>query len=290
MTAEGQRKLSCIDTSWATINLAHQGQGDVAVSAQRRLLLRYYRPMYSYLRAMVRDEEAAEELTHEFVVRFLRGDFRSADPARGRFRDLLKLALRRLAIDYWKHKRVEKKRAPLSLPDDRRGTPADGDWRSCPPPPLRRAAPPDAADRPQREGLAPPELDETGQIFIQGWRAEMLREAWRALAQFQERGRCSYLMILRLRADLPEAHSAELAQLAGARLGKPISEAAFRQLLRRAREKFAELLVAAVARTLPTSDPDAVEEELLELDLLRYCRRSVTRLRQSNILEHGGPG
>src|SRR5262245_18680099 len=159
MSAEGRRKLSCIDTSWATINLAHQGQGDAVVSAQRRLLLRYYHPMYSYLRAMVRDEEAAEELTHEIVVRFLRGDFRGANPARGRFRDLLKRALRHLAIDYWRRKRAEKERAPVSLPDDRRGTPAEADWRRCPPP-RRRAAPRDTDERPlpQRQGPVPPRL------------------------------------------------------------------------------------------------------------------------------------
>jgi RNA polymerase sigma-70 factor (ECF subfamily) len=281
MAAEGQRRLNCIETSWATIALAHQGQGEAVVSAQRRLLLRYYHPMYSYLRAMVHDEEAAEELTHEFVVRFLRGDFRGADPARGRFRDLLRRALRHLAIDYWRHKRVEKERAPVSLPDDRLGTPSEADWRRRPPP-RNRTAPRDAGGR-------PPQHEVTDQTFVQGWRAEMLGQAWRALARFQEQGRYPYQTILRLRTDLPKAHSAELARLASARLGKPISEAAFRQLLRRAREKFADLLVAEVARTLPTTDADAVEEELIELDLLCYCRRSVARLREASVPEQDGP-
>src|SRR5687768_3474394 len=101
------QRLNCIDTSWSALHRAHQGQGDEVVSAQELLLQRYYHPIYRYLRAMVRDGDAAEELTHEFVVRFLRGDFKSADPSRGRFRDLLKQALRHLVIDHWRQKRVE---------------------------------------------------------------------------------------------------------------------------------------------------------------------------------------
>jgi acyl-CoA reductase-like NAD-dependent aldehyde dehydrogenase len=116
----------------------------------------------------------------------------------------------------------------------------------------------------------------------------MLAQAWRALARFKEQHGGSSHTILRLRADRPEAGSAELARLASARLGKPLSEAAFRQLLRRAREKFVELLVAEVARTLPTSDPEAVEEELSELDLLCYCRRSLSRNRNSKVPQHTG--
>jgi RNA polymerase sigma-70 factor (ECF subfamily) len=267
-----KRKLSCIDTSWSEIYRAHQGEGDAVVSAQRRLLLRYYHPIYRYLRAMVRDAATAEELTHEFVVRFLRGDFKQADPSRGRFRDLLKRALRHLVIDYWRHKRVEKERIPCRLPEDWQGTPAEADWRRCPPPQRRPAAP----------DLDTAEADRT---FLRGWRTEMLTQAWRALAQFQEQTCCSYHTVLRLRADRPEERTAELARLASARLGRPLSEAAYRQVLRRARDKFADFLVTEVARTLATTNPDAIEEELIELDLLSYCRRSVARMRKSNFLE-----
>ena len=103
---------------------------------------------------------------------------------------------------------------------------------------------------------------------------------------FQEQSRCSYYAVLRIRVDHPKGNNAELARLASARLGKSLSEAAFRQLLCRAREKFAEFLVAVVAETLGTCDPDAVEEELIELDLLSYCRRPIARMRKSNSLQH----
>jgi DNA-directed RNA polymerase specialized sigma24 family protein len=269
------RILSCISTSWSTVLKAHQGQGEEVAEAQRRLLLRYYQPIFRYLRALVRDAEAAEELTHEFVVRFLRGDFRQADPSRGRFRDLVKQSLRHLAIDYWRHKRVEQGRAPFPFREDGPGQPAEGDWRRCPPP-RRPARPRPAADN--------AEADLT---FLRSWRAEMLTQAWRALAQFQEQTHCSYYTVLRLRAQRPEARMAELAGLAGARLGKRLSEAAFRQALCRAREKFADFLVAEVARTLGTTDIDAIEQELIDLDLLPYCRGPVARLRTASFSGHG---
>jgi RNA polymerase sigma-70 factor (ECF subfamily) len=264
------RVLSCISTSWSEVYRAHQGQGDEVATAQRRLLLRYYQPIFRYLRAIVRDADAAEELTHEFVVRFLRGDFRQADPSRGRFRDLVKQALRHLAIDYWRRKRVEKERAPVPLRDDWPAAPAEADWRRCPPP--RRPA----AFRVEGDTA------EADRAFLRGWRVELLSQAWRALARFQEQTCCSYHTVLRLRADRPEVSCVELARLAGARRGRPFSEAAVRQVLRRAREKFADLLVAEVARTLATSDADTIEQELIELDLLSYCRGPVARMRKSN--------
>src|SRR5262249_42324166 len=154
------------------------------------------------LRAMVRDDDAAEELTQEFAVRFLRGDFRQADPSRGRFRDLLKRALRHLAIDYWRRQRAEKERLPISLVDDWQITPAEAGRRRGPPlgrgvnvveaagrlhPPPRRGVDVVEADwrlrPPPRRRAPPPDFGsaEADRTFLEGWRAEMLGEAWEAL-------------------------------------------------------------------------------------------------------------
>jgi hypothetical protein len=46
-------------------------------------------------------------------------------------------------------------------------------------------------------------------------------------------------------------------------------------VLHRARKKFAELLVAEVARSLQTPGPEALEQELCALDLLGYCRSAL---------------
>src|SRR5260370_14391835 len=92
--------LSGISTMWTEMLQAHKDQGDAATATRRQLLLRYYGSVYRYLLGTVRDPGAAEELCQEFAVRFLRGDFKGADPGRGRFRDFLKTGLRHLAMHY----------------------------------------------------------------------------------------------------------------------------------------------------------------------------------------------
>jgi RNA polymerase sigma-70 factor (ECF subfamily) len=283
------RRLSCISTSWSAVFQANHGHGPAPTSAQRLVLLRYYQPIYRYLRAMVRDEDAAEELTHEFAVRFLRGDFKRADPSRGRFRDLVKRALRHLAIDHWRRRRLEDERVPLA--EDWQVTPAEADWRRGAPPRRGGAASGQGTAEgdwhhrpPPRRRPAAPDLDsaEADRTFLEGWRGEILDQAWEELARFQEQTGHPYHTVLRLRTEYPEERSAGLTRLAGDRLGRPLSEASFRQLVHRSREKFADFLVAAVARTLAATDADAVEQELIELELLPCCRRAVARLRRSN--------
>ena len=47
--------------------------------ASRKRLDRYLRSVFRYLLAITRNAESAEELTQEFSLRFLRGDFQRAD-------------------------------------------------------------------------------------------------------------------------------------------------------------------------------------------------------------------
>lgn len=96
------------------MRLAHADSGDCTLHAQRLLLQRYCGAAYRYLRGALRDEDAALELLHELVVRFLRGDFHQANPSSGRFRDYLKMALIHLVTDYYR----EQKSRPSPLPGD----------------------------------------------------------------------------------------------------------------------------------------------------------------------------
>src|SRR4051812_12204671 len=123
MTGDEQH-ISQIATRWSLMTQAHRGADPDRHAAQGELLARYCASAYRYLRALVRDEAGAEELCQEFALRFLRGDFRHADPQRGRFRDYLKAALCHLAGE---HLRRELARlAPL---------PAGGDWAAADPAP-----------------------------------------------------------------------------------------------------------------------------------------------------------
>jgi RNA polymerase sigma factor (sigma-70 family) len=272
MTPNELQRLSRIETRWTVVFQAYHEGGDEAADAQQSLVLRYYRAVFRYLRAMVHDPDLAEDLTHEFVVRFLTGEFSRADPARGRFRDFLKRALRNMVIDHWRRQRAEQKKVVCRLPE----TSAD----------------PAAAGTRHRSGPhGPANYDlnpvDDEQAFVQGWRVELLTRAWDALARFQKRTRQAYYTVLKYRADNPHDHGAELARLLSVHLGKSVTEAAFRQLLGRAREKFADFVLAEVACSLGTADFDAIEAELIELDLLTVCRQSLTQARASGSL-HGG--
>src|SRR5262245_51287920 len=104
--------LSHISTLWTLLQQAHAGPADEATTAQRLLMRRYLGAVYRYLLGALRDEGAAEELLQEFAVRFLRGDFRRADPRRGRFRDYVKTALINLVNDYQRAERARLEQLP----------------------------------------------------------------------------------------------------------------------------------------------------------------------------------
>lgn len=72
--------------------------------------------------------------------------------------------------------------------------------------------------------------------------------------------------------DHPDVRSPELAERLAELLGRPIKAGAARVLLHRARAAFAELMLDEVGHSLPDASPDALREELIELNLYEYCR------------------
>lgn len=92
-------------TSWTLLDQA-RGHDDGAREALAQLAERYYRPVYAYLCAIVRDVERAGELTHGFFEKkFLGGHLLAlAQQGKGRFRHYLKQALRNYVRDIWRQK------------------------------------------------------------------------------------------------------------------------------------------------------------------------------------------
>ncbi len=85
--------IDAIKTRWSLVRLAHlNGQAIDAGQARQRLVMRYAAAIRRYVGAIVRDQNHADEISQEVIVRLIRGDFSGADPQRGRFRDLLKTA------------------------------------------------------------------------------------------------------------------------------------------------------------------------------------------------------
>ena len=91
--------LQEIETAWSDVLLAHLSEEE-AHTARARLVLRYIGAVRRYMARVLRDGDAAAELAQEFAVRVLRGDFRRADPSRGRFRDFVRTAALNLVHDY----------------------------------------------------------------------------------------------------------------------------------------------------------------------------------------------
>jgi RNA polymerase sigma-70 factor (ECF subfamily) len=113
--------------------------------------------------------------------------------------------------------------------------------------------------------------------FAENWRDELLARAWSRLAEWERETGQPYHAVLRFRADWPNTRSPELAAQLTVQLGKPLNAAGVRQLLHRAREKFAELLLDDVAQSLTSPSTEALADELNEIGLLAYCRPALDR-------------
>jgi DNA-directed RNA polymerase specialized sigma24 family protein len=233
------QRLSQLSTAWTTFFRAHAGAADEGQAARRRLLELYGVPVYRYLRAAVREPDAADELYQEFALRLVRGDFQNACPERGRFRDFLKTALYHLIVD---HQRNQARR-PGSLGDD----------------------PPDVA----------PERDTSDEAFAAGWRAEILARAWAVLERHERETGQPLHTVLNCRADHPDERSPDMAGRLSTQLGRAVDAGWVRKRLHQARERFAAAVVEEVAGTVDPATPDAVAEELIELGLLDYCREAL---------------
>jgi DNA-directed RNA polymerase specialized sigma24 family protein len=236
------RHISQIETLWPVLMQAHAGAPDEVNLAQQAILQRYRPAIYRYLLACLGNADAADEVCSEFSLRFVRGDFRNANPEKGRFRDLLKSSLYRLMIDY--HKRRQ------------------------------RGMPNLAPDGPEPIATLDSTYDSDRQ-FLETWRANLLNKAWDALQEEERRSDRPLHTVLHYRAAHPDLRSAQMAEQLSARLGKDVSAEWVRKWLHAARGRFAELLLREVAASLREPTPDSVEEELIDLGLFEYCKSAV---------------
>ena len=88
-------RLDAIATRWSLVRDAHlTGVPQNATAARQALVLRYAKSIRRYVGGMLKNSEDADELAQDVVMRLMKGDFGGADANRGRFRDLLKTAVR----------------------------------------------------------------------------------------------------------------------------------------------------------------------------------------------------
>jgi hypothetical protein len=81
--------------------------------------------------------------------------------------------------------------------------------------------------------------------------------------------------VLSFKVRHPDATSRQVANHFEPILGRPLTEEWARKRLWEARAEFADLLLVEVKASLAQPTPEAVEEEIIELDLHRYCRKKL---------------
>ena len=136
----GVKKGSLWHTQWTEIRAARTLDSARLRDALGRIMGRYWRPVYVYLRRKGQDHDQAEDLVQGFFAEVILGRgrlIREADPGRGRFRTFLLTALDRYARDVHEKKMAKKRRPPGGeLPLDAFETP--------PPVPAAEATPEEA--------------------------------------------------------------------------------------------------------------------------------------------------
>lgn len=214
--------LSDISTTWRRVN------------NPQRFVMAYGSASRAYLLALLRDQDAADEVLQGVLLQVTEKGFPTHDPTAGRFRHYLKAVLRNAAN---RHRRPGRMSVVDADPDTMGESAEDRTWQ-------------------------------------EEWRACVLEAAWRALDRHQRtvgRGNLAHT-VLRLTADHPDKGAIELAAMASRQAGQPLTAAAFRQQLHRARRTFAELIVAEVRQSLDGAGDAEVLDELAELRLLEYVR------------------
>jgi RNA polymerase sigma-70 factor (ECF subfamily) len=96
-------------THWSLV-LAAKGGTTSAHTALSRLCETYWYPLYAFVRRQGHGPHDAQDLTQEFFARLLDKDWLdSTDPARGRFRSFLLVAVKRFLANEWDKARAQKR-------------------------------------------------------------------------------------------------------------------------------------------------------------------------------------
>jgi RNA polymerase sigma-70 factor (ECF subfamily) len=224
-------------TRWTRVCLA-KSSSDEGRTALADLCDAYYEPVVAYLRKVLRDADAARDMSHAFFAAMLAGGtIQTADPERGRFRSYLLGAVKHFVA----HRREAENRlrrgggvAPLSLHGSTETSPAL-----------------DVADD---ERMSPEA------VFDRQWAVTVLSRAMQTLqAECEVEGKGMLVETLRPWLLGESAHGDQAA--AAAALG--MNAGALKTAVHRMRHRFRQCVKSEVAGTL--EDESAVEDEMRAL-------------------------
>lgn len=224
-------------TRWTRVCLA-KADSEEGLRALADLCDAYYEPVVAYLRSVLREADAAREMSHAFFAEMLAGGtIHTADPERGRFRFYLLGAVKHF-VAHHREMETRLKRgggiAPLSLD----------------------------ADSPESPGLNVPEDARMSPeaVFDRQWAVTVLERAMIALtAECRARGKPDLVDVLR---PWLLGESGYGDQIAAART-MGVSLAAMKATVHRIRTRFRQCVKAEVASTL--KDERAIGDEMRSL-------------------------
>jgi RNA polymerase sigma factor (sigma-70 family) len=228
-------------TRWTLVVAAADPQRKEARSALVSLCEGYWYPLYAYVRRRGYRADQAQDLTQEFFIRVLEGQYLDrADPEKGRFRSFILTSLKFFMADQEDRQRAHKRGGGVVLP-------------------LELSS---GEDRYQRE----PAHDETPErIFERRWALAVLnRVVERLRNEFVQHGRPEHFE--RLKTFLLGKSDAPYAELARE---MNTSEGALKVAIHRLRKRYRELFRQEIADTV--TDPAEVESEL------RFLAAALTR-------------
>ena len=198
----------------------------------------YWRPIFFFVARRGYSPEDAEDLTQDFFLRILKGDWlQKADPTRGRFRSLLLKSVQNFLNDAIDKTKARKRGGDISFIS----------WD------------PWMTEAPSELALSNEALNSwtAERLFDAGWAATVVQRAIRRLREECERkGR------LRVFEVLNPYLTAEREDISYARLATKlrVAETTVKKLLYHMRQRFRRLLRDEVAQTV--ADPADVEDEL----------------------------
>lgn len=229
-----------VTTRWSLIlSGADSKGGDHEIRAALAELCRiYWRPIFFFVARRGYSPEDAEDLTQDFFLRMLKGDWlQKADPNRGRFRSLLLKSVQNFLNDAIDKTNARKRGGNLTFIS----------WD------------PWMTEAPSELALSSEALDSwpAERLFDAGWAATVVQRAIHRLRDECERkGRLSVFEVLN-----PYV-TAEREDISYARLATQLSvaEATVKKLVYHMRQRYRFLLQDEVAQTV--ADPADVEDEL----------------------------
>lgn len=205
-----------------------------------KFVMRYAPAIQGYLSVFLKNPHDVEDVCQAFLVRVLERGVVEEERLKGRFRDYLIAAVRNAALAHLR-------RRPIA---NQEGMSLD--------------------EIPSRESVDLPSDEE----WVSRWRRVVLASAWEALENYERDHPASLAhLALRTRADHPQEDFDQLAARVSTLCGRTVRPDTLRKQVSRSRRLFAEFLVAETARTLDDPTPLKVEEELIDIDAMKYVKR-----------------